>query len=361
MISYGYNDTKYTLPSDSPWTLVEVEADYTGQPIHHYVYVYDGAGNLTTYIDKILQGTVAHTPLTETYKFNEYRYNSTDIITVRRAVTLEPVAFTQTDVDNDYDLYFAPPASGDLEAVASGTASAEASINATKSFEAILESTATIDALLGIITPCEASAIGEATLSGNLGKETNFPASSLSSQATAEASITCIRGISATATSSSEAQLDTYDWSADCYAEAVAQAALSITKQYEALATSEAQAVANLQRIQPFESTLQSEAQIAANLQILRGISGESIGSATAVLGESSIIAMLEATVSGTSSIIATIRNLDSSFADGKGTSRAAAFLFTDKDIHLASAKEFVFTSKVMPNVTLKSEFIGFV
>ena len=106
MASPGYVDTLYTLPSGSAWTLVEVEADNTGTPLHHYAYVYDGSGNLTTYIDKVTQGTISHTPPTGTYIFGPTLYNSSTAIIVRRAVTLEPVAFTQTDVDNDYALYF---------------------------------------------------------------------------------------------------------------------------------------------------------------------------------------------------------------------------------------------------------------
>lgn len=116
MASLGYVDTLWTPPSDQPWTIVQVTADDTGQPLHHYAFVYDGSGNLTVYRDKTADAPISHTPAAEPFKIDPQLYDDSETVAVYYAVTIDDTAFDQAAVDEDYELYFGsePPQIGSL-------------------------------------------------------------------------------------------------------------------------------------------------------------------------------------------------------------------------------------------------------
>jgi hypothetical protein len=94
------------LPSGAAWTLVEVRYNDSAA-LQHYAFVYDGAGTLTTYTNKVGDGGVAHTPSVTDYLITETVYNTAVTSTNHKAYTYDDTAFNQTEVDDDYALYIA--------------------------------------------------------------------------------------------------------------------------------------------------------------------------------------------------------------------------------------------------------------
>ena len=108
-------NTRYVLPADQPWTVIEVTADNGGNPLGHFAFVFDGAGNLTVYRNKIADAVAPHTPSTDSFRIMQNLYDGTTHDGAYYAVTIDDTAFTQEQVDADYELYFEEiPAPGGL-------------------------------------------------------------------------------------------------------------------------------------------------------------------------------------------------------------------------------------------------------
>jgi hypothetical protein len=92
--------TGYILPSGTAWTLIQVSNTT------HYAHVYDGAGTLTTYTDKVAGTPTAHTPSVTAVDIVGTVYNDVTAILNLDAWTLDDTAFNQAQVDADYGDYF---------------------------------------------------------------------------------------------------------------------------------------------------------------------------------------------------------------------------------------------------------------
>ncbi len=165
MASLGYIDTGYILPADAPWTLVEVLGN--DSQLDHYAYVYDGNGSLEVYKNKTSQGSSSHTPSTETYKINNTSYDGSTTGTVRGYVSLNNVAWSSSEVADDYDNKYTPLYSNNSITVTHDSAtSISSSITITHDLSAIAKTSvsASFDSSTGVLTAVTSTADSKASI-----------------------------------------------------------------------------------------------------------------------------------------------------------------------------------------------------
>jgi hypothetical protein len=154
------------LPSGAAWTLVEVRYNDAGA-LQHYAFVYDGAGTLTTYTNKVGDGGIAHTPSVTDYLITDTVYNTAVTFTNLEAYTYDDTAFNQAAVDADYALYIA----GGVDEPLTGSVIASGSML----FELITESALSGDVVasgsMSTTMVTESALSGSVTASGSMTTE----------------------------------------------------------------------------------------------------------------------------------------------------------------------------------------------